>query len=96
MGTSLWKLQPNLSLSYEKPKSEADIDMGFPISHVGIIVVILSVTSNLDVITSLSEEVTLIFFLQKRLTYSAKNGCEVLSSRWFYFTLVVLLFVKKV
>ena len=72
---------PILLPSCNNPKSEADFDMGFPVSHAGIIVEILSATLNLDVITSLSEEVTLIFFLQKRLTYSAKNGCEVLSSR---------------
>ena len=66
MGMSLWKSQPNLSLSYEKPKPEADFDMGFPVPHVGIIEEFLSETSNLDVITSFSEEHTLIFFSQKR------------------------------
>ena len=80
MGTSLWKLQPNLSLSYEKTKSEADFDKGFPVPHVGIIVEILRATSNLNVIMSFSEEVTLIFYSQRRLTSSAKAECEVASS----------------
>ena len=74
------KSQPNLSLSYEKPKPEADFDIVFSVPHVGIIVNILSATSNLDVITSLSEEATLIFYSERRLTSSAKVECEVVSS----------------
>ena len=81
-GLSLWKSQPNLSLSYEKTKPEADFDMGFLVPHVGIIVNILSATSNLNVITSLSEEATLIFYSERRLTSSAKAECEVVSSWW--------------
>ena len=94
--TEVWSWYCNLSLSYEKPKSEADIDMGFPVPHVVIIVNILSEISNLNVIMSFSEEATLIFYSQRRLTSSAKAECEVLSSWWFYFTPVFLLFVKKV
>ena len=73
MGTSLWKLQPNLSLSYEKPKSEADFDMGFPVPNVSIIVEYLSETLNLDVITSFSEEVTLIFLLAEAVDFFSKR-----------------------
>ena len=96
MGTSIWKLQPNLSLSYEKTKSEADFDKGFPVPHVGIIVEILRATSNLNVITSLSEEAILLFLLAEEMTSSAKAECEVVSSWCFYFTPVILMFVKKV
>ena len=64
----------------KKPKSEADIDMGFPVPHVVIIVNILSEISNLNVIMSFSEEATLIFYSQRRLTSSAKAECEVVSS----------------
>ena len=71
---------PILLPSCNNPKSEADIDMGFPVPHVVIIVNILSEISNLNVIMSFSEEATLIFFSQRRLTSSAKAECEVLSS----------------
>ena len=70
---SLGKSQPNLSLSYEKPKSEADIDMGFPVPHVVIIVNILSEISNLNVITSFSGEATLIFLLAEAVDFFGKS-----------------------
>ena len=79
-GLSLRKSHPFLSTSCDNPKSEADFDLGFPIPNVGIIVNILSATSNLNVITSLSEEATPIFYSERRLTSSAKAECEVVSS----------------
>ena len=88
MGTSLWKLQPNLSLSYEKPKPEADFDMGFPVSHVGIIVEILSATSNLDVITSFSEEATSIFLVTEAVDFFDKSWA------WSGFILMILFYTS--
>ena len=65
--------QPILSLSCYNPKSKADFDMGFPVLHVVIIVEILNATSNLDVITSLSEEATLIFLLAEAVDFFSKS-----------------------
>ena len=88
MGTSIWKLQPNLSLSYEKTKSEADFDKGFPVPHVGIIVEILRATSNLNVITSFSGEATLIFLLAEAVDFFGKSWV------WSGFILIILFYTS--
>ena len=48
-------------------------DMGFPVPHVGIIIEILSATSNLDVITSFSEEATSIFLVTEAVDFFDKS-----------------------
>ena len=47
--------------------------MGFPVPHVGIIIEILSATSNLDVITSFSEEATPIFLVAEAVDFFGKS-----------------------
>ena len=88
MGMSLWKSQSNLSLSYEKTKSEADFDMGFPVPHVGIIIEILSATSNLDVITSFSEEATPIFLVAEAVDFFGKSWV------WSGYILMILFYTS--
>ena len=88
MGTSLWKLQPNLSLSYEKPKSEADFEIEIPFPHVEISVEILSEISNLNVIMSFSEEATLIFLLAEAVDFFSKSWV------WSGFILMIIFYTS--